>query len=102
MLDTDTVGSSPVLDEVVATDNDLKSFIVNHVGKKLNPKDSNVTIKMVIETVADEFPEFVMTLAEENWVRGYQQGLDDVHIGKKLMEKESGSKKSCKLCEGEK
>ena len=102
MLDTDTTGRSPVLDEVVATDNDLKSFIVNHVGKKLNPKDSNVTIKMVIETVADEFPEFVMTLAEENWVRGYQQGLDDVHVGKKLMEKESGSKKSCKLCEDEK
>ena len=91
MLDTDTVGSSPVLDEVVATDNDLKSFIVNHVGKKLNPKDSIVTVQMAIETMADE-----------NWVRGYQQGLDDVHVGKKLMEKESGSKKSCKLCEGEK
>ena len=92
MLDTDTVGRSPVLDEVVTTDNDLKSFIVNHVGKKLNPKDNDVTINMVIEAMADE----------ENWVRGYQQGLDDVHVGKKLMEKESGSKKSCKLCEGEK
>ena len=102
MLDTDAAGTNPVLNEAVNADNDLKSFIVNHVGKKLNPKDSNVTIKMVIETVADEFPEFVMTLAEENWVRGYQQGLDDVHVGKKLMEKESGSKKSCKLCEGEK
>jgi hypothetical protein len=89
MLDTDTVGSSPVLDEVVATDNDLKSFIVNHVGKKLNPKDSNVTIKMVIETVADEFPEFVMTLAEENWVRGYQQALSDVDVGKELSDSEN-------------
>ena len=90
MLDTDTVGRSPVLDEVVATDNDLKSFIVNHVGKKLNPKDKNVTIQMVIETIADEFPEFVMTLAEENWVRGYHQALHDVEQGEKLMQDEQG------------
>ena len=102
MLDTDAPGTNPVLNEAVNADNDLKSFIVNHVGNKLNPTDSIVTVQMAIETVADEFPEFVMALAEENWVRGYQQGLDDVHVGRKLMEEENGSKKSCKLCEGEK
>ena len=102
MLDTDTTGRSPVLDEVVKADNGLKNLLVQYAGTKLNPKDNNITIEMMIEVIAEEFPEFVMTLAEENWVRGYQQGLDDVHAGKKLMEKESGSKKSCKLCEGEK
>jgi hypothetical protein len=30
-----------------------------------------------VDTLAHEFPEFVMIMAEENWVRGYQQGLDD-------------------------
>ena len=61
-----------------------------------------VTLEMVVEVLADQFPEFVLAIAEENWVRGYQQGLDDVHVGRKLMEEENGSKKSCKLCEGEK
>ena len=30
-----------------------------------------------VDTLAHEFPEFVMIMAEENWVRGYQQGIDD-------------------------
>ena len=29
------------------------------------------------ETLADEFPEFIMAFAEENFLRGYQLGLDD-------------------------
>jgi hypothetical protein len=32
---------------------------------------------MIVDTLALEFPEFVMIMAEENWVRGYQQGIDD-------------------------
>ena len=36
-----------------------------------------VTVQMIVDTLAHEFPEFVMIMAEENWVRGYQQGLDD-------------------------
>ena len=102
MEQTDTTNKSPVLDEVVEADNDLKNLLVQYVGEKLNPKDSNITIEMVIEVMADEFPELVMTLAEENWIRGYQQGLDDVHVGKSLVEKENEKQKSCKLCEDEK
>ena len=44
---------------------------------------------MIIEVMAEEFPEFVMALAEENWIRGYEQGLDDVQTGKMLMEQEN-------------
>ena len=33
---------------------------------------------MVIEVLADEFPEVVLALAEENFIRGYQQGANDM------------------------
>jgi len=92
--------ASPVLKESVEPDNDLKNMLVEYVGEKLSPQDQNVTVEMIIEVLADEFPEFVLALAEENWIRGYQQGLDDVHSGEQMFkaEKDSG-KKSCKLCE---
>lgn len=32
---------------------------------------------MIVDTLAHEFPEFVMIMAEENWARGYQQGIND-------------------------
>ena len=82
---------NPELYEVVEQDNDLKSFIVEYVG--------NVTVEMIVEVMAEEFPEFVMVVAEENWVRGYEQGLTDVQSGMSLMEEKDGKKKDCKLCE---
>jgi hypothetical protein len=90
---------NPNLYEVVEQDNDLKSFIVEHVGNKLSPKDNNVTVEMIVEVLAEEFPEVVMVLAEENWIRGYEQGLTDVDSGMSLLESENEKKKSCKLCE---
>ena len=55
---------------------------------------------MVVETMASEFPEFILAVAEENWIRGYQQGLDDVESGKKIfIEEQNEKKRSCKLCE---
>ena len=64
-------------------------MLVQYAGDKLSPKDNNITVEMIIEVMADEFPEFVMALAEENWIRGYQQGLDDVQAGKMLMDQEN-------------
>ena len=74
-------------------------MLVGYVGEKLNPQDQNVTVEMIIEVLAEEFPEFVLALAEENWVRGYQQGLEDIHSGEKMFKAENNGKKSCKLCE---
>ena len=91
--------TNPTLKESVEPDNDLKNMLVEYVGEKVNPQDQNVTVEMIIEVLADEFPEFVLALAEENWVRGYQQGLEDVHSGEKLFKAESNEKRSCKLCE---
>ncbi len=72
------------INKTVDVNNELKELIVNHVGNKLNPENEEVTLEMVINVVADEFPEFLLCVAEENWVRGYQQALVDVDHGKNI------------------
>ena len=41
-------------------------------------ENNEVTLEMVIEVMAKEFPEFLLSIAEENFIRGYQQGLADM------------------------
>ena len=65
----------------VELDNELKSWFVNYVGEKHKPEDGVVTVAMSIATMAEEFPEFLMVLAEENWIRGYRQGVEDSEAG---------------------
>jgi hypothetical protein len=36
---------------------------------------------MIIQVMAEEFPEFLMPLAEENFIRGYRQAIIDVEKG---------------------
>jgi len=66
---------------VVDSNTPLKQMLLEYVGNKyVTPSDEGefeVTVQMIVETLAHEFPEFVMIMAEENWVRGYQQGIDD-------------------------
>ena len=71
------LGKTEVLDEVVGKDTDLKKWLVEYVGDKEQPEDNNVTVEMIVNVVAEEFPDFLMAVAEENWVRGYHQGLTD-------------------------
>jgi len=75
---------NPTLKDEVEKENELKSFIVDYVGEKQNPEDDKVTMEMVIYVMTDEFPEFLLTLAEENWVRGYHQALADVDLGEQI------------------
>ena len=98
-IDAKQFEKSSVLDETVEPENDLKNTLVEYVGEKLNPENMNVTVEMIVDVMAEEFPEFVLALAEENWVRGYQQALDDVESGRKMMEEENEKGRSCKLCE---
>ena len=74
------------LKEVVNTTTELKKWLVNYVGEKHDPENGEVTVEMIVETMAIEFPEFIMAIAEENWVRGYHQALDDVDTGKNVLE----------------
>ena len=64
----------------------LKDMIVQYVGEKISPENGEVSVEMVISTLADEFPELVFSLAEENRVRGYEQGLEDDRNLMKMLE----------------
>tara|TARA_Y100001937_G_scaffold107268_1_gene149773 strand:- start:450 stop:710 length:261 start_codon:yes stop_codon:yes gene_type:complete len=68
---------NPDLFTPVQPENEMKSWLVNYVGNKLQPENDEVNVEMIISVMAEEFPEFLMPLAEENFIRGYRQGLED-------------------------
>ena len=74
------------LENEVQTDSELKELIVNYVGTKKSPENDEVTLQLVLDTFSEEFPEFVLPLAEENFIRGYNQALFDVDQGNKAMQ----------------
>jgi len=67
-----------ILQKVVFVDGELKSLIVEYVGEKLNPENNEVNLEMVISTIAEEFPEVLLAIAEENFLKGYELGLNDI------------------------
>ena len=69
---------NPELRESVEDDNELKAWLVGYVGNKHNPEDGNVTVEMIVETLAEDFPEFTMAVAGENFLRGYTQAFTDM------------------------
>ena len=83
------------LNDVVINDkdNDLKDYIINYVGEKLDPTDDQVTVEMIIDVMAEDFPQLLLCISEENWVRGYQQALVDVEQGEKLFNEEISKSK---------
>ena len=70
---------NPVLAMSVNQDSELKTYLVDYVGNKFDQE--NVTVNMIAEIMAHEFPEFVYAMAEENFLRGYQLGLNDAVNG---------------------
>jgi hypothetical protein len=82
------LGENPDLQETVEEENELKSFVVQYVGEAQQPEDGNVTVEMVVEQFLTDFPEFLMVVAEENWIRGYQQALSDVEEADRLVQEE--------------
>ena len=86
---------NPDLEKGVTKDTPLKEWLVNYVGTQFqsrigedNEWDGSVTVEMIVEVVSGEFPEFMMAIAEENWIRGYHQALVDVKEGEKLYREE--------------
>ncbi len=69
---------NPDLFKVVSGENGLKKLLVNYVGELLQPENDEVTVEMILGTLAEEFPEVMLVVAEENFIRGYQQAMDDV------------------------
>tara|TARA_Y100000592_G_scaffold101039_1_gene184876 strand:- start:4202 stop:4450 length:249 start_codon:yes stop_codon:yes gene_type:complete len=71
---------NPDLFQPVQPVNDMKKWLVNYVGERLNPENDEVNVEMIIQVMAEEFPEFLMPIAEENFIRGYRQAINDVHM----------------------
>ena len=85
-ISSETVeNENPDLLKTVEKDTPLKEWVVDYVGNKLGPDDDEVTLEMIIKIFAEDFPEFLMPIAEENFIRGYQQALRDTDEGERLM-----------------
>ena len=64
-------------DKVVTQDNPLKELFVRYIGEKLQPPNGEITVEMCVKVLADEFPDFLLLVAQENFIRGYKQCLAD-------------------------
>jgi hypothetical protein len=65
-------------EKVVENDNPLKQLFVQYVGEKLNPDNGEVNVEMCVQVLAEEFPDFLLLVAQENFLRGYRQCLLDM------------------------
>jgi len=79
---------NPTLEQLIGKESKSKELIVNYVGEKFD--NENVTVQMIVDTLADEFPELILAVAEENWIRGYHQALEDVDAGREQIEEQEG------------
>jgi len=86
--DIDLSQYEEISNKKVEKENELKSFLIDYVGEKEKPENDEITVEMIVNTMAQDFPEFVLTVAEENWIRGYQQAMVDIEVGERLVEEE--------------
>ena len=63
--------------EVVPSETELKDLIINYVGNEIDPETDEITVEDIVNVFAEQFPEFLLALAEENWINGYTQALKD-------------------------
>lgn len=75
----------------VKPDNDLREMFVSYVGEKKQPEDGKVTVDMVVSVLSDEFPEFVLAMAEQNFLQGYKQAFKDMEKWNKKVSKQKKS-----------
>jgi len=94
----DDAEKSSEIYKVVEKDSKMKEWLVEYVGRHYQAElaravvqkgesidwDGNVTVEMVVELMAKEFPEFLMAVAEENFIRGYRQAFADTEMGMEL------------------
>jgi len=84
--------------KAVEKDSKMKEWLVGYVGHHYQAElaraivqkgepiewDGDVTVEMIVELMAKEFPEFLMAVAEENFIRGYRQAFADTEMGMEL------------------
>ena len=93
---------NPDLLKTVEKSNILKEWLVDYVGEQFKTElnraevehnkiiawNGDVTVEMIVECMAKDFPEFLMAVAEENFIRGYRQAFIDIEIGKEIADAE--------------
>jgi len=80
--------------KTVEKDSELKEYLVNYVGNYINKEASDeITVDMIVEVMSKEFPEFVLAMAEENFMRGYEQSIKDYDFFKGLEDNETNNSK---------
>ena len=82
------INDNPDLLKPVEKSNELKEWLVDYVGNTVDPENGEINVEMIIKVVAEQFPEFLLAVAEENFIRGYQQAIYDFDEGEKLMKKD--------------
>ena len=99
----DNAEKSSEIHKVVEKDSKIKEWLVGYVGHHYQAElaravvqkgepidwDGDVTVEMIVELMAKEFPEFLMAVAEENFIRGYRQAFVDTETGMELAASES-------------
>jgi hypothetical protein len=65
-------------EKIVEKDNRLKQMFIEYVGEKFNPENGEVNVEMCVQVLAEEFPDFLLLVAQENFLRGYRQCLLDM------------------------
>ena len=78
VLTEEEIHNNPAFSMVVNQDTELKTFLVEYVGRKFDKEE--VTVQMIAEVLATDFAEFTYAFAEENFIRGYQLGLEDAGL----------------------
>lgn len=82
---------NPEINKQVEIDNPMKEWLVNYVGETVKPENNQVTVGMIVEQMMKEFPEFLMVIAEENFIRGYQQAFADLEEHQKQTQEQQNN-----------
>ena len=76
---------------------ELKTWLVEKAGESYEKErkkaeeeigqevewNGDVTVEIIVEYMASQFPELVLAIAEENFIRGYRQGLLDIETSER-------------------
>ena len=65
-------------EKIVEKENPLKELFIRYIGEKLKPENGEITVEMCVEVLAEEFPDFLLLVAQENFLRGYKQCVADM------------------------
>lgn len=94
---------SPELEKKVEPDTPIQRWLLGYVGQNYEAElsrakietgkniewNGDVTVEMIVDVMAKEFPDFLFAIAEENFIRGYRQAFSDLDQGQALASSEA-------------